>query len=521
MKKRKWWFVGSLFLIIAYLGGPVVLQLFYDWGYNKNDLEHMEIIGHRGGASLGPENTLACYQSGIKAGADMIEIDIHLTKDRQIVICHDQTLDRTTNGEGKIRDLTLDEIRQYRIVDADGNLTTEKIPTLDEVFDLLLKTRAGGNPCKLLIEIKRTNNIYQGIEELLLQKINSYQAKDWVIVQSFNDFALEKIHQLDPTIRLEKLFFFKLPGLPIIMDWFHFTTFSYEKYSYISSFNMNYRWLTKSFLNEIHQHGKEVKVWTLEGTDVPHMDVDGIITNRPDLWCLKKGNNMEVSDILKKADAQKSDADKLSMLGNYIGKNLDSLTAKDFIQLLPPLVDITKRMYEVSPSLDQLTDYTIAMTKLAENLIIDDQSWKAKPLLQQTEALLNEKPDTKEYAQWKFNTYYQIGECYYINQRRQQAKDAFKHALSYAKSAEQDTGDCEYRLQQLENPTLAYDPVEDSEAYLAVIDEVERRLYEELKDEPRHMGFCFRYWSAKRDLLKEYGIEWHSPSTMNPGVMFD
>lgn len=230
---------------------------------------------------------------------------------------------------------------------------------------------------------------------------------------------------------------------------------------------------------------------------------------------------MEVSDILKKAYAQKNDADKLSMLGNYIGNNLDSLTAKDFIQLLPPLLDITKRMYEVSPSMDQLADYTIAMTKLAENLIIDDQSWKAKPLLQQTEALLNEKPDTKEYAQWKYNTYYQIGECYYINQRRRQAKDAFKHALSYAKSAKQDTGDCEYRLQQIENPTLAYDPVEDSEAYLAVIDEVERRLYEELKDEPRHMGFCFRYWSAKRDLLKEYGIEWNSPSTMNPGVMFD
>ena len=184
--------------------------------------------------------------------------------------------------------MTLDEIRQYRAKDADGNLTEEKIPTLDEVFDLFLETRAGGNPCKLLIEIKRTNDIYQGIEELLLQKINSCNAKEWVVVQSFNDFALEKIHQLDPAIRLEKLFFFKLPGLPIIMDWFHFTRFNYEKYNYISSFNMNYLWLTKSFLNDIHRHGKEVKVWTLEGTDVPHMDVDGIITNRPDLWCKKK-----------------------------------------------------------------------------------------------------------------------------------------------------------------------------------------------------------------------------------------
>lgn len=294
MKKNKWNLGAIPLLLIAYLGFPVVLQVFNKKGYNNKELGHMEIIGHRGGASIGPENTLACYKKGIEVGADIIEIDIHLTKDSHIVICHDQSIDRTTNGKGLIREMTLDEIRQYRAVDADGNLTDEKIPTLDEVFDLFMETREAGNPCKLLIEIKRTNDIYQGIEELLLQKINSYNAKEWVIVQSFNDFALEKIHQLDPSIRLEKLFFFKLPGLPIIMDWFHFTRFSYEKYNYISSFNMNYLWLTKSFLNDIHRHGKEVKVWTLEGTDVPYMDVDGIITNRPDLWSKKKHDYSEL-----------------------------------------------------------------------------------------------------------------------------------------------------------------------------------------------------------------------------------
>ena len=293
MKKNKWYLGAIPLLFIAYLGFPVVLQVFNKKSYNNKELGHMEIIGHRGGASIGPENTLACYKKGIEVGADIIEIDIHLTKDSHIVICHDQSIDRTTNGKGLIREMTLDEIRQYRAVDADGNLTDEKIPTLDEVFDLFMETREAGNPCKLLIEIKRTNDIYQGIEELLLQKINSYNAKEWVIVQSFNDFALEKIHQLDPSIRLEKLFFFKLPGLPIIMDWFHFTRFSYDKYNYISSFNMNYLWLTKSFLNDIHRHGKEVKVWTLEGTDVPYMDVDGIITNRPDLWSKKKHDYSE------------------------------------------------------------------------------------------------------------------------------------------------------------------------------------------------------------------------------------
>lgn len=289
MKKKKWLLGAIPLLLIVYLGFPVLLHVFNEWGYNKNELKDMEIIGHRGGASIGPENTLACYKKGIEAGADMIEIDIHLTKDNRIVVCHDQSINRTTNGKGLIREMTLNEIRQYRCLDADGNVTDQQVPTLDEVFDLMLETRAAGNPCKLLIEIKRTRNIYQGIEELLLEKINSCNAKDWIIVQSFNDFALERIHQLDPSVRLEKLFFFKLPGLPVIMDWFHFTTFSYEKYHYISSFNMNYLWLTRSFLRDIHSHGKEVKVWTLEGTDAPRLDVDGIITNRPDLWCKERG----------------------------------------------------------------------------------------------------------------------------------------------------------------------------------------------------------------------------------------
>ena len=289
MKKKKWLLAAIPLLLIVYLGFPVLLHVFNEWGYNKNELKDMEIIGHRGGASIGPENTLACYKKGIEAGADMIEIDIHLTKDNRIVVCHDQSINRTTNGKGLIREMTLNEIRQYRCLDADGNVTDQQVPTLDEAFDLMLETRAAGNPCKLLIEIKRTRNIYQGIEELLLEKINSCNAKDWIIVQSFNDFALERIHQLDPSVRLEKLFFFKLPGLPVIMDWFHFTTFSYEKYHYISSFNMNYLWLTRSFLRDIHSHGKEVKVWTLEGTDAPRLDVDGIITNRPDLWCKERG----------------------------------------------------------------------------------------------------------------------------------------------------------------------------------------------------------------------------------------
>lgn len=230
---------------------------------------------------------------------------------------------------------------------------------------------------------------------------------------------------------------------------------------------------------------------------------------------------MTISDILKQAENLANDEDKLIFLADYIGNNFNELASKDFIQLLTPLLDITRRIYEQNPTQDNLSDYIVALTRLAENYSKDDQGWQASPLLAKAEELLRQMPDTEENAQWKYSTYYLIGECHYTNQRRQQAKEAFQQALHYATSAGQDTEDCEYYLHRIDNPTLKYDPVEDSEAYLAVIDEVERRLYEELKDEPRGMGFCFRYWSAKRDILEEYGITWRSPKMMNPRVMFD
>lgn len=276
---------GLLLVAIAYIATPFAWGLTYGKGYTKEEQGKMKIIAHRGGAALAPENTLACFCKGIEAGADMIELDIHLTKDGEIVVCHDQTVDRTTDGTGKIRDLTLQQIRQLHVVDADGNLTDEHLPTMQEVFDLVGQARAEGSSCGILIEIKRTRNIYQGIEEKLLQQISDNGARDWVIVQSFNDFALEKIHQLDPDIRLEKLVFCKPLGLPFVIDGWGMSWFSFKKYDYVRSFNFECHGLSKSLLEKIHSHGKEVKVWTLDGPETaPHLDVDGIITNRPDLW---------------------------------------------------------------------------------------------------------------------------------------------------------------------------------------------------------------------------------------------
>lgn len=270
--------VLAFVLSVAYLLSPFLPSLFVGKGYDEATIKKMHIVGHRGGASLGLENTLSCIERGIEAGADAIEVDIHLTKDGQLLVCHDQTVDRTTNGKGKICDLTLAEIQQLKVVDADGRQTEEHLPTLDEVLTLV------DGRCQLLVEIKRTGTLYQGIEQKTIDEIRRHDAEAWTVMQSFNDSVLENLHALDPKVRLEKLIVAKFTGLPVILD-VGLTRFSFEKYSYVASFNVFSRALSQSFIDSAHAHGKEVKAWTLEDVaSAPSWPVDGIITNRPDDW---------------------------------------------------------------------------------------------------------------------------------------------------------------------------------------------------------------------------------------------
>ena len=280
-KINKKWVIGCITLVAV--TGYIILTIIPNMFIMKKiDPENVKktklIIAHRGGAGMGLENTLSCIEKGIASGADMIEIDIHLTKDGFLLVCHDEKVDRTTNGSGKIQEMTLEEIRKLRIVDEKGIITEEYIPTLSEVMELV-KDRT-----QLLIEIKRTKNTNQGIEQKLMDEIEKFNASSWVVVQSFNDSVLENIHAINPQQRLEKLFFFKFLGLPFIFDG-TLTRFSFKKYSYIASFNIFYKSASLSIIKKIHNQGKEVKVWKLNKKQrIPNLPVDGIITYHPDLW---------------------------------------------------------------------------------------------------------------------------------------------------------------------------------------------------------------------------------------------
>jgi len=257
----------------------IIPNMFIKKGLEPENAERIRhIVAHRGGAGIGLENTLSCIEKGIVSGAEMIEIDVHLTKDGYIIVCHDETVNRTTNGKGRIRDMTLSELRDLRIVDEAGNATEERLPTLAEVLELV------DGRSILLIEVKRTKNIYQGIERKMMDEIERHNACSWVVVQSFNDSVLENLHKINPQLQLEKLLICKFFGIPYIFDG-RFTKFSFEKYAYVASFNIFHKSASPRFIKEIHKNGKEAKIWTQDNPEkAPNIPVDGIITDRPDLW---------------------------------------------------------------------------------------------------------------------------------------------------------------------------------------------------------------------------------------------
>ena len=230
----------------------------------------MRIIAHRGGAGLGCENTLACIEKGLACSrADMVEIDVHLTRDGEVVVCHDPDVDRTTDGKGMIEDLTLQEIKSLHIKDSDGKTTSYRIPTLREVL-----TRIGSR-AEVLLEIKRSDNRDDGLEKACLDIIRECGAYGRVTVQSFNDIVLERFHAMDPSIRLEKLLFVR-----------PFCWKEVEEKPYIASYNIfRLGLVTRRFVDKMHARGKEIKVWTLQTPEQFHADnLDGIITDRPDLF---------------------------------------------------------------------------------------------------------------------------------------------------------------------------------------------------------------------------------------------
>ncbi|NBJ02859.1 hypothetical protein D3Z62_22835 [Lachnospiraceae bacterium] len=155
----------------------------------------MKIWAHRGCSQRYPENTLLAFEkaAGI-SGLAGIELDIQLTKDGYLVVCHDERVDRTTDGIGELRQYSLTELKKLRI--DTGNGAYQIIPLLEEVFDLLRDYLKRG--LRLNIELKNSIFSYEGMEQKVINLAHRYDLQDYIIYSSFYAFSLERIKSLDP-----------------------------------------------------------------------------------------------------------------------------------------------------------------------------------------------------------------------------------------------------------------------------------------------------------------------------------
>jgi glycerophosphoryl diester phosphodiesterase len=208
-------------------------------------------------------------------GADGFELDVMLSADGHLVVIHDGTVDRTTDGHGPVQQKTLAELKT---LDAgakfDARFAGERIPTLQEAFDLVAGNRAVVN-----VEIKTESARGDGLEEKLVALIHRCGLGERLLVSSFNPFALWRMRRLAPDLSLALLYAENL-RIHLRNRWFAFL-------SRPDALNPSYRMATPEHMRWAKSKGYRLYVWTVDEEPEMHrlidLGVDGIITNRPDL----------------------------------------------------------------------------------------------------------------------------------------------------------------------------------------------------------------------------------------------
>jgi glycerophosphoryl diester phosphodiesterase len=233
------------------------------------------LVAHRGGSAEAPENTLAAFRRALALGIRWFELDVQSSRDGALVVIHDTTVDRTTDGTGEVGSLLFEELRR---LDAgawfDPQYRGERIPTLREMLELCAEAGAG-----VAIELK-SPHLYPGIE----QKVTSLLAEMWVhggggpdvLCISFDSSSIARLHSLDPALPLGQLY------LPDTQD---FAQADDTVQATLPHFSLAARHPEQ--VARAHALGKRIFVWTVNEPDdmrqMAALGVDGIVSDRPSL----------------------------------------------------------------------------------------------------------------------------------------------------------------------------------------------------------------------------------------------
>jgi glycerophosphoryl diester phosphodiesterase len=232
------------------------------------------IFGHRGANRYAPENTLSAFKIAYEQGAPAIELDVMLSSDEKLMVIHDSTVNRTTNGKGKVNELSLDALKK---LDAGSKYSDkykeERIPTLEEVFDL--------TSGKYLVNIELKNYHAPGddLVERVVDLILKRKMIDSVIFSSFLPGNIIKIRRLLPDVPAALITLGGIVGKLEITPLFRWLSPEF--------IHPDYQLVDENFIQREHAHNRRVNVWSVnEEADLRRFilaDVDGIITDDPNM----------------------------------------------------------------------------------------------------------------------------------------------------------------------------------------------------------------------------------------------
>jgi glycerophosphoryl diester phosphodiesterase len=230
------------------------------------------IIGHRGAMKIAPENTLASFRLAVQQGCDGIELDVQLTKDEKLVVCHDASIDRTTDGRGPIIQMTAQEVRRY---DAGSWFSPaysgERIPLLEEVFECV--------PRDMMLNVEIKNGYGPALENALLALLRRKSAFEQVVVSSFDHGLLQRLKWKEAKVRI---------GLLFPADYFGNISMRAKSLGVdVYSLHPHYFLLNRTDVRIAAAAGYRIYPYTVDnGAEMRRLlryGVSGIITNRPRL----------------------------------------------------------------------------------------------------------------------------------------------------------------------------------------------------------------------------------------------
>jgi glycerophosphoryl diester phosphodiesterase len=214
-------------------------------------------LAHRGYPKKYPENTITSFQAALDLSYSHLELDVQLTKDGVPVVIHDTTVNRTTNGTGRVVDYTFEEIRK---LDAGGG---QQIPTLKEVL-LLAKGKA-----QVDIELKQSGSLYPGLEEQVLETVQAAGVQDQVFVTSFDHYAIVRTRELSRDIHVGLVLYGATPAV-----------FPLAKEINAKYVSVKHIYLTDEFVHRCDETGIQLIAWTIDD----EQDMRSLRSRYPHIW---------------------------------------------------------------------------------------------------------------------------------------------------------------------------------------------------------------------------------------------